>query len=119
MLFRSEWEAAGRGPGAGPQLYPWGTDATAGGKVFGMPSEDTYAVGSQAFNVSPFGVYDMVGNVWEWVGDPYAPVQAGYNLLRGGRFGNPQDLAYRLAVAPDDSRNVKFAGFRCATDQVK
>jgi serine/threonine protein kinase len=115
----AEWEAAGRGPGSSPQLYPWGDDPTDGGKTFNLPDQDTYAVGTQSFNQSQFGVFDMVGNVWEWTGEPYAAVQNGYKVLHGGRFGLPQDLAYRLAVAPDDTRYVKFAGFRCATDRVK
>jgi formylglycine-generating enzyme required for sulfatase activity len=119
LLTEAEWEAAGRGPGANPQIFPWGNDPTAGGKTLSMPDQDTYAVGSQPFNVSPLGVYDLVGNVWEWVTKPYSNIQAGYNILRGGRFGNPQDLAYRLAVAPDDTRYVQYAGFRCASDQVK
>jgi formylglycine-generating enzyme required for sulfatase activity len=63
-------------------------------------------------------VYDMVGNVWEWVGEPYGSVPDGFRVLRGGRFGNPHDLAYRLAVAPDD-QTVQYAGFRCAADQVR
>jgi formylglycine-generating enzyme required for sulfatase activity len=115
----AEWEAAGRGPGPSPQLYPWGNDPSDGGKTFNLPDQDTYAVGTQSFNQSQFGVFDMVGNVWEWTGEPYAAVQDGYKVLRGGRFGLPQDLAYRLAVAPNDTRYVKFAGFRCAVDQVK
>ena len=41
-------------------------------------------------------------------------------ILRGGRFGLPVlELSYRLSVASDDTRYVKFAGFRCAADQVK
>ncbi len=116
----AEWEAAGRGSGPNPQLYPWGEDPTAGGQVLDLPFEDAYEVGSLPFNQSPFGVYDMVGNVWEWVGEPYAEVSGGSNILRGGRFGLPiLDLAYRLSVLPDDERYVKFAGFRCASDQVK
>jgi len=115
----AEWEATGRGPGSSPRLYPWGNDPTNEGKTLELPDQDTYDVGSQSFNVSHFMVYDMVGNVWEWVGEPYSTVQEGYKILRGGRFGIPQDLAYRLAVAPDDERYVKFAGFRCASDQVQ
>jgi len=116
----AEWEAAGRGSGPNPQMYPWGDDPTAGGEVKNLPDQDTYEVGSLSFNQSPNGVYDMVGNIWEWVGEPYADVPVGSKILRGGRFGLPVlDLAYRLAVVPDDARYVKFAGFRCASDQVK
>jgi formylglycine-generating enzyme required for sulfatase activity len=61
----------------------------------------------------------MVGNVWEWVGEPYVSAQNSYRILRGGRYGNLKDLAYRLAVAVDDHTYVEYAGFRCAADQVK
>src|SRR5687768_1571827 len=116
----AEWEAAGRGPGTAPQLYPWGTDDTAGGQVSTLPNQDTYEVGTLDFNQSLSGVFDMVGNIWEWVGVPYSPVQDGFKVLRGGRFGLPVlDLAYRLPVATDDTRYVKYAGFRCAADQVR
>jgi serine/threonine protein kinase len=115
----AEWEVAGRGPGPNPHLYPWGDDPTAGGKALDLPVQDTYEVGTQPFNVSVFGLYDLVGNVWEWVGKPYASVPEGYKVLHGGRFGLPQDLAYRLVIAPDDELYIKYAGFRCAADQVK
>jgi serine/threonine protein kinase len=116
----AEWEAAGRGSGSNPQPYPWGEDPHAAGEVRNLPDQDTYEVGSLPFNQSPFGVYDMVGNIWEWVGEPYDDVPAGSKILRGGRFGLPiNDLAYRLAVIADDERYLKFAGFRCASDQVK
>lgn len=116
----AEWETAGRGPGVSPQLYPWGNDPTAGGKTFDLPDQDTYPVGAQPFNESMFGVFDMVGNIWEWVGEPYSSAPDGYRILRGGRFGLPiNDLAYRLAVAPDDTRYLQYTGFRCAADQVK
>lgn len=116
----AEWEAAGRGPGTEPRLYPWGNDATAEGQALRLPDQDTYAVGTQSFNQSPFGVFDMVGNVWEWVGTPYNTEREGYKILRGGRFGLPVlDLAYRLVVAPDDTRYIQYAGFRCAAEQVR
>jgi formylglycine-generating enzyme required for sulfatase activity/tRNA A-37 threonylcarbamoyl transferase component Bud32 len=116
----AEWEAAGRGQGSIPQLYPWGNDATASGQTSGLPDEDTYPVGTLSFNQSPFGVFDMVGNIWEWVGEPYDSAQGEHRVLRGGRFGLPVlDLAYRLAVAPEDTRYIKYAGFRCAADEVR
>lgn len=116
----AEWEASGRGPGPVPQMYPWGNDATADGQALRLPDQNTYPVGTQSFNQSPFGVFDMVGNIWEWVGEPYANGQDQYRVLRGGRYGIPVlDLAYRLAVAPGDTRYVQYAGFRCAADQVR
>ena len=79
----AEWEAAGRGSGTIPQLYPWGNDVTAEGQALRLPDQDTYPVGTQSFNKSPFGVFDMVGNVWEWVGEPYASRAGGYKFCAG------------------------------------
>lgn len=112
----AEWEAAGRGSGPSPQEYPWGNDYS---QASNLPVEDTYEVGTEPFNKSPFGVFDMVGNVWEWVGNPYSSVQAGFRVLRGGRFGNAQDLSYRVSAVPNDPSYIKFAGFRCAADEVR
>ncbi|MGB7875216.1 MAG: SUMF1/EgtB/PvdO family nonheme iron enzyme, partial [Anaerolineales bacterium] len=115
----AEWEVAGRGPGPDAPEYPWGNDSQAGGEIVKLPLEETYVVGTFPFNVSPFGVYDMAGNVWEWVGEPYESVQAGNQILRGGRFGFIKDMAYREQVSPDDERFVPYAGFRCATSQLE
>jgi formylglycine-generating enzyme required for sulfatase activity len=115
----AEWEAAGRGSDADLRPYPWGTDPTADGQALSLPNDDTYPVGSLTFNQSPFGVFDMVGNVWEWIGEPYVPAQGGTKFLRGGRYGLLLDLSYRLPVPPDDTRYLQYAGFRCAADQVR
>ena len=114
----AEWEAAGRGPGENPPLYPWGTDPSAGGNIFDLPNH-TYEVGSKDFNVSPLQVYDMLYNVYEWVDEPYGSLTAGNRLLRGARYGTPYDLAFRVEVAPDDIEYIQFSGFRCAADQVR
>ena len=114
----AEWEAAGRGPGSDPPLYPWGNDPKVDG-VGSLPDQDTYEVGALPFNKSTFGVYDLVGNVWEWVGDPYASIPDGSKVLRGGRFGLPiLELSYRLIIGSETTRYLKFTGFRCAADQV-
>ena len=115
----AEWEVAGRGPGPDAPVFPWGNDSQAGGEIIKLPMEETYVVGTFQFNVSPFGVYDMAGNVWEWVGEPYDNVQAGYQILRGGRFGFIKDLTYRERSMPDDERFVTYTGFRCATNQLE
>jgi formylglycine-generating enzyme required for sulfatase activity len=115
----AEWEAAGRGPGKDPPLFPWGDAATAGGATLKLPQENTYEVGTQLFNKSPFGVFDMLGNVWEWVGEPYNSIPAGERILHGTAYGNISDLAFRLRTAADDPTYVRLAGFRCAADQVQ
>jgi formylglycine-generating enzyme required for sulfatase activity len=116
----AEWEAAGRGTGPEPRLYPWGNDPTASGQTSGFPDEDTYPIGTLSFNKSQFEVSDLVGNVWEWVGEPYATGPEGTKFMHGGRFGLPVvDLAYRLAIASGDTRYIKYAGFRCAANEVR
>jgi formylglycine-generating enzyme required for sulfatase activity len=119
LLTEAEWEAAGRGSGKNSPVYPWRYDPDAGGQFNELPLDNPYAVGTYSFNVSPLGVYDLVGNVWEWVGDPYSEVPAGYKILRGGRFGLIRDLAYRYPATPSDERLVPYAGFRCAADEVE
>ena len=115
----SEWEIAARGPGSQPALYPWGADPGADGQVNDLPLSDTYEVGAMPFNKSTFEVYDLAGNVWEWVGEPYASVAGGGNVLRGGRHGLLKDMAYRQPAEPNVERFVPFAGFRCAADHVE
>jgi formylglycine-generating enzyme required for sulfatase activity len=115
----AEWETAGRGSGANPPVFPWGNDPGAGGAVDSLPRTETYQVGTAAFNVSPFGVYDLVGNVWEWVAEPYAPVAEGHQVLRGGRHGLLRDLAYRQTAEPNDERFIPFTGFRCTAGSVQ
>ena len=115
----AEWEAAGRGSGQSPQLYPWGDSPNADGKTVNLPNDNTYEVGTQSFNQSPAGVFDMLGNVWEWVDEPYSSLPAGKRILHGTNFGNVLDLAFRIITVPDDPNYVPLAGFRCAADQVR
>jgi hypothetical protein len=114
----SEWEIAARGPGSQPALYPWGADPWAEGQADNLPLSGTYEVGAMPFNKSAFEVYDLAGNVWEWVGEPYASVADGSKILRGGRHGLLKDMAYRQPAEPDIERFIPFAGFRCAADHV-
>jgi hypothetical protein len=114
----AEWEVAARGAGPEPPLYPWGSDSLAGGDINQLPLTDTYEVGTMPFNKSAFDVYDMAGNVWEWVGEPYTLVPDGYRVLRGGRHGFLKDMTYRQFTKPNDKRFLPFAGFRCAADRV-
>lgn len=90
LLTEAEWEYAARA-GRDKTLYTWGDDETDGCRVANIYDEsgaastvtrpaghvacddgfmDVAPVGALAPN--PFGLYDMTGNVWEWVEDCYA-----------------------------------------------
>jgi formylglycine-generating enzyme required for sulfatase activity len=132
----AEWEKAARGTDG--RLYPWGDDfdeskanVATGGAGHLMP------VGSYPQGASPYGVMDMVGNVWEWTRDWYRPypgstyVSDGYGkefkVLRGNSFAmiGHFDEGVRHEVTAEMSRaNYRFAfnpkgrfrdsGVRCA-----
>ena len=80
LLSEAEYEYAARG-GMQPQtVYPWGNDigknnANCNGCGSKWFNKQTAPVGS--FPPNQFGLFDMVGNVWEWVEDCYHHDYAG------------------------------------------
>jgi serine/threonine-protein kinase len=107
----AEWEVAARGKEG--RLFPWGNNQS----VVPLPSGGTYEVGSKPTNQSPFGVFDMAGNVWEWVGDTYASVQQDNRVLRGGANGFLQNMIFRLQGDPNTPTMMASAGMRCAASE--
>jgi formylglycine-generating enzyme required for sulfatase activity len=127
----AQWEYAARG-GLSGKRYPWGDTATScvDGN-FDSCIGDTSAVGSYAVN--GYGLYDVGGNVWEWVNDwylgtyystrpnpdndPPGPITGSYRVLRGGGwFGDPGSVRVSARVNDDPTAQYLGVGFRCAGD---
>jgi formylglycine-generating enzyme required for sulfatase activity len=67
----AEWEKAARGPKA--NLYPWGNEFDSAKVNYGKNHGATMPVDAYPEGVSYYGLYNMAGNVFEWVSDWYDP----------------------------------------------
>jgi formylglycine-generating enzyme required for sulfatase activity len=126
----AEWEKSARGEDARP--FPWGDEIQSANanyysshdvfeKIIGGLG-DTTPVGFYNGNsyegyttldsTSPYGLYDMAGNVWQWSGDVYEDQH--YRYMRGGSKDN---YAYNLRVWTRNSAGPDYfspsVGFRC------
>jgi len=106
-----QWEVAAR---ADTEFdYPWGNnDPTCDLANFSGCSEELVPVG-QTSGVSPWGIYDMVGNAWEWTDSFYDGANDSY-VIRGGSWSNYTDnlkVWYRSEGVPVAAFNS--IGFRC------
>jgi formylglycine-generating enzyme required for sulfatase activity len=108
----AEWEIAARG--TTDRRYPWGDDLGKGS----LPARGTYAVGTVAANESTFGIRDLAGNAWEWVGTPAGAVAPRAHVLRGGSNRTPLRVTQRVEVMPEDTTSIEQAGLRCAADTI-
>ncbi len=128
----AEWEKAARGPHG--QEFPWGDRWLAHASNTGEESwpDGVAPVGSYEKDRSPYGVYDLAGNVSEWVQDWYRPYPGSdyrseafgrrYKVIRGAAWGREghyalhefQRGAYRFYLDPE--ARMLDVGFRCAMD---
>jgi sulfatase modifying factor 1 len=131
----ADWEKAARGNDA--RKFPWGNDAPSDERVRFLKAyenpvykDGVAPVGSHPKGISPFGIDDLAGNVWEWVADwfgesfpradvrnPKGPNSGSARVLRGGGWYDPPErvTATKRMHAPPQHRDDSI-GFRCARD---
>jgi formylglycine-generating enzyme required for sulfatase activity len=125
-----EWEWQFAAQGTDGRAYPWGdawdaSDVPVPDQSRTMRGPDN--VDAHPAGASPFGVMDMVGNVWQWT-DEYEDEHTRAAILRGGSYYQPQGSiwyfpqAYKddthgklLLMAPSYDRSGAL-GFRCVKD---
>jgi formylglycine-generating enzyme required for sulfatase activity len=125
-----EWEWQYAAQGTDGRIYPWGNEWDAAA----VPAPDKRRQMREPTNVdsypkgaSPFGVMDLVGNVWQWT-DEFVDEHTRAGILKGGSFYQPQGSlwyfpqAYKLIehgkyllMAPSKDRSGTL-GFRCVVD---
>jgi len=125
----AEWEKAARGGSV--VSYPWGDTPDCNLANYGNCLADTSSANIYDLGQSRYGVYNMAGNVWEWVNDwysedyyqsspredPQGPDTGKEKVLRGGSWKD--DYAEMRSVnreAENPARFNNLIGFRCAKD---
>lgn len=128
----AEWEKAARGGFKGKR-FPWGDEIPTDALIFERywrNNQDAVPTG-RVGNYFPngYGIYDMAGNVWEWVSDwynrsyygksprvnPQGPTSGEKKIIRGGGW-NTSAMGLRLAIRVTDlpASTNDGVGFRCA-----
>lgn len=126
LPYDIEWQRAGQGDDG--RKWPWGNEFNA--ENCNSNTVTTSPVDAYPMNRSPFGVTDMVGNVWEWTEDNLTDGWNNWCLIRGGSYykalgsmwyveGGAQPVHHHhkfLLMNPSLDR-CGTVGFRCARSE--
>jgi formylglycine-generating enzyme required for sulfatase activity/predicted Ser/Thr protein kinase len=124
----AEWEKAARGETG--DLYPWGNSWLNSNANSGQYDayKQTAPIGSFPEGISPYGAFDMIGNVWEWTADWYDPEYYSYSpgdnptgaqtgierVMRGGAWVNlSKDMKATTRGIYGPWGSWLHIGFRC------
>ena len=128
----AEWEYAARG-GASEEIYPLNNENSRDkANFYGKSGNDRYdgVAPVRSFDANPFNLFDMAGNVWEWVADwydpsyyshspavdPPGPAMGKEHVIRGGSFESDPKEHLRLSYRQAQGGPQFKVGFRCALD---
>ena len=141
----AEWEYAARGK-LTQNTYPWGNELTPNNVHMcniwqgEFPSKNSQEDGytgtapAKAFYPNAYGIYNMVGNVWEWQSDwfdttfptepilvnPIGPTEGNLKTIKGGSYLCHESYCNRYRVAARSSNTPDSStgnlGFRCVKD---
>jgi gamma-glutamyl hercynylcysteine S-oxide synthase len=122
---QAEWQLAAQGPDK--RIWPWGNEfhGTFCNNSFNRPTPvDAFMKG-----VSPYGVADMVGNIWQMTNDTYFNGSNYFNVIRGGSYYRPGASSWYLQGGPQPLNRTQImllvsqgfdrsstVGFRCVKD---
>jgi hypothetical protein len=113
----AEWDYAALGGQPGGHPYPWGDVFAGEANLASTTGADSWVFTSPvgSFRANGFGLYDMIGNLWEWTNDPHDSTTEAYDVrvVKGGSWDTPPQRFPRTSGVSRAGRHNMYVGFRC------